>query len=163
MATQMLRGTPIQYEPKRVNRFVLEFPTELNIESYQVQKTTRPKVKINPVKIEYLNTASYVAGKYEWEPMTISFIDSIGPSTSGKLMQYARLMFESYTGRMGYAAGYMKDLVLKALDPQGVEVEKWILYEVLVVNLEFGENDHANDELQTITMTIQPRYCELAY
>jgi len=161
--TQMQRGMPIQFEPKKVNRFVLEFPNELNIESWLVQTSGRPKMKINPVKIDYLNSASYVAGKYEWEAITIKFIDPIGPSTSSKIMEWVRLHAESMTGRMGYAAGYMKDLIIKSLDPVGTDVEKWVLHESMITAIDFGDNDHGNDELQMVTITVQPRFCELSY
>jgi hypothetical protein len=42
-------------------------------------------------------------------------------------MEWVRLHAESVTGRMGYAAGYKKDVDLEMLDPTGVAVEKWIL------------------------------------
>lgn len=161
--TQMLRGTPIQYEPLRVNRFSIGFPNELNIEEWLVQTSGRPKMKINPVKIDYMNTAFYVAGKYEWDPIDIKFIDPIGPSSSNKLMDWVRLHAESLTGREGYAAGYKKDLILKSLDPAGNEVQKWVLYQCMVTNIDFGDNDHGNDELQMVTITLQPDFCELAY
>jgi hypothetical protein len=42
-------------------------------------------------------------------------------------MEWVRLCAESVTGRMGYAAGYKKNVDLEMLDPTGVVVEKWIL------------------------------------
>lgn len=162
-ATTMLRGTPIEYELKRVNRFRLEFPSELGIEVWQCQTAQRPKININAVEIPYLNTVNYVAGQYKWEPLTVTLIDPIGPSSSQQLMEWIRLHAESFTGRMGVAAGYKKNLVLKALSPAGVAVEKWTLYECMVTNADFGDNDHSNDGLQIVTFTIQPFFCEQNY
>ena len=78
----MFRPVPVEQEPKRNNRFVLEFPTELGIESFLVQTSGKPTIEINETEIPYMNTFTYVAGKYKWAPIDIEFIDVIGPSTT---------------------------------------------------------------------------------
>lgn len=159
MAQELVRGVPFQYEPKRENRFYAEFPDELGIEVWKVQSFKRPTLEINSVEIPFINETNYVAGKYKWQQMDITFIDTIGPSTSTQLMEWVRLHAESLTGRMGYAAGYKKNINLKSLDPTGVEVEKWFIEQAMIVNVDFGNNDMASDELQMITVTIQPYRC----
>lgn len=160
---EMLRGIPFDFEPKRENRFFAEFSNELGIEVWKVQTFKRPTLNINSVEIPYLNEFNYVAGKYKWGTLDITFIDTIGPSTSNQLMEWVRLHAESLTGRMGYAAGYKKNINLKALDPTGVEVEKWFIEQAQIVDVDFGTNDHSSDELQKITVTIQPWRCILNY
>lgn len=156
---ELLRGIPVDFEPKRKNRFILEFPTELGIEVWKVQSCTRPKLEINPVEVHWINTVNYVAGKGKWGPVDITFIDTQGPSTSTQLMEWVRLEFESLTGRMGYAAGYKKTLILKALDPTGVEVEKWEMRECMITNIDFGENAQDDDGLAMVNITVQPFMC----
>lgn len=156
---ELLRGIPVDFEPKRKNRFILEFPTELGIEVWKVMSTTRPKLEINPVEVHWINTVNYVAGKGKWASMDIEFIDTQGPSTTTQLMEWVRLEFESLTGRMGYAAGYKKTLILKSLDPTGVEVEKWELRECMITNVDFGDNNHEDDGIQTVKITVQPFMC----
>lgn len=160
---ELLRGIPVDYEPKRKNRFVLEFPTELGIEVWKVQSVTRPKLTVNSVEVHWINTVDTVAGKGQWQPMDIEFIDTQGPSTSTQTMEWVRLCFETLTGRMGYAAGYKKTLILKGLDPTGVEVEKWELRGCWPTNIEFGENSQEDDGLQTVKITVQPFQCILNY
>ena len=157
----MIRGIPMEYEPKRVNRFFAEFSDELGIEVWQIQKFKRPSMNINSVEIDYLNHKNYVAGKYEWESMQITFLDPIGPSTSQQLMEWVRLHAESLTGRMGYAAGYKKNILLKSLDPVGVEVEKWFIEQAMITSIDFGENTYDDDALTEITLDIQPFRCIL--
>jgi len=159
--SELIRGIPFEYEPKRNNRFFAEFSDELGIEVWKIQKFKRPKMTINSVEIPFVNEKNYVAGQYAWESMGITFLDPIGPSTSQQLMEWVRLHAESLTGRMGYAAGYKKNILLKALDPTGVEVEKWFLEQCMITDIDFGENDYGNDELQNITLTIQPWRCIL--
>jgi hypothetical protein len=162
MAT-LLRGTPIQYELKRENRFFLQFPTELNIESWLVHMVKRPEYKSNNVEIPYFNTKFHVIGQYTWSEFEIEFIDPIGPSTSQKLMEWVRLHSESLTGRQGYAAGYKKDLVLVAADPVGFTVEKWVMYQCQIIGADFGNNTYESDGLQKPKLTIQPDFCEQSF
>jgi hypothetical protein len=161
MAGEMIRGIPFEYEPKRVNRFFAEFPDELGIEVWKVQKFKRPSMKINKVEIDFMNEKNYVAGRYTWDEMTIDFLDPIGPSSSQQLMEWVRLHAESLTGRMGYAAGYKKNILLKELDPTGVEVSKFFLEQCQIVSIDFGDNDYSSDDLSKITLTIQPWRCIL--
>ncbi|MFW5847406.1 MAG: hypothetical protein ACOCVF_00605 [bacterium] len=158
-SASMIRGIPFNIEPKRENRFIIEFPTELGIEVWKVQKIKKPQLTINSVPIHYMNQENYVAGKYNWEPMDMTFIDTIGPSTSTQLMEWVRLEAESLTGREGYAAGYKKTLILKQLDPTGVVVDKWTLEECMITSVDFGQNDHESDAVAMVDVTIQPWRC----
>jgi hypothetical protein len=156
---ELLRGIPVDYEPKRKNRFVLEFPIELGIETWKVQSCTAPKFEQNAVEINYMNVVDYVAGRGKWGPADITLIDTQGPSTTTQLMEWVRLAHESLTGRQGYAAGYKKTLILKALDPTGVEVEKWEMRQCMITSLDMGEFTYDDDGLRIITMTVQPFFC----
>ena len=158
----MFRPIPIEQEPKKKNRFVLEFPTELGIESYLVQTAGKPAIEIGSVEIPYMNTSTWVAGRYKWGTMDIEFLDVIGPSTTQKVMEWVRLHAESATGRMGYAVGYKKNLVLKALDPTGVEVEKWTLIGSFITNASFDSVDYGDEEILRVKITIQPDRCLLS-
>ena len=155
----LTRGIPFDYEPKRENRFFAEFPTELGIDVWKIQEFKRPTLKINSVEIPYINESNWVAGRYTYDEMDIVLIDTIGPSTSQQAMEWVRLHLEPLTGRMGYAAGYKKDIVLKQLDPTGVPIDKWTLEQCMITNIDFGKNDMSSDELQTITITVQPYRC----
>lgn len=154
---------PINFEPKRNNRFFLEFPTELGVEVWKVREVKRPVMEINSVEIPYMNETNYVAGRYKWNAMDIVLIDPIAPSSSTQLMEWVRLHAESLTGRMGYAVGYKKDLILKAVDPTGVEIEKWLIEQAMITNVDFGTNEQSDDEVQTVSFTIQPYRCILNY
>ncbi|MFW6219259.1 MAG: hypothetical protein ACOC33_00195 [bacterium] len=160
---QMTRGIPFQYEPKRENRFVVEFPTELGIETWKVQTVKKPVLNINSVEIPFMNESQWVSGRYTWQEIEISFIDTIGPSTSTQLMEWVRLHAESLTGRQGYKAGSAKDLIIKELDPTGVEISKWLLEQCIITNIDFGNGDYGSDALLMVTLTLQPYRCILNY
>ena len=75
----LLMKMPIPYEPKRQNRFILRFPSSLGINEWFVESSARPHIVINPVPIPFLNTETYVAGKFTWQTIPAVFRDPIGP------------------------------------------------------------------------------------
>ena len=159
----LLMKMPVPFEPKRKNRFILRFPSSLGINEWYVTSTSRPKAKINTTEIPFLNTSTYVAGRFTWEEISVQFKDPIGPSASQALMEWFRLHAESVTGRMGYAAGYKKNVELEMLDPTGVVVEKWILEGCFLTSLNFGDLNYSQDELATIDAELRMDRCIQVY
>ncbi len=159
----LLMKMPVPYEPKKKNRVILRFPSSLGINEWFVISTSRPKVTINEVEIPFLNTSTYVAGRFNWESIDVTFKDPIGPSAAQALMEWVRLHAESVTGRMGYAAGYKKDIELEMLDPTGVVVEKWILQGTFLTNVDFGSLEYSDDEIADISATLRMDRCILVY
>ena len=154
---------PIPYEPKRQNRFIMRFPSSLGINEWFVESTSRPSIKIASTEIQFLNTSTYVAGRFTWDEIPVKFRDPIGPSAAQALMEWVRLHAESVTGRMGYAAGYKRDIDLELLDPTGVVVEKWILYGTFLTSVNFGTLAYNTDALADISASLRPDRCVLVY
>jgi hypothetical protein len=159
----LLMKMPLPYEPKRKNRFILRFPSSLGINEWYVESTKRPSIKIGATPIPFLNTETYVAGRFTWDTINVTFRDPIGPSAAQALMEWVRLHAESVTGRMGYAAGYKKDIDLELLDPTGVVVEKWILQGTFLIGVDFQDLNYTQDGLATIQATLRPDRCILVY
>jgi hypothetical protein len=159
----LLMKMPIPYEPKRQNRFILRFPSTLGINEWFVESTSRPKLTIGATEIQFLNTSTWVAGRFNWGEISVKFRDPIGPSASQALMEWVRLCAESVTGRMGYAAGYKKNVDLELLDPTGVVVEKWILEGAWLTNVDFGSLGYSTDGIAEINATLRPDRCILVY
>ena len=159
----MLMKMPVPYEPNRQNRFIIRFPSSLGINEWFVESASRPSIKIAPTEIQFLNTSTFVAGRFNWDPITVKFRDPIGPSAAQALMEWVRLCAESVTGRMGYAAGYKKNVDIEMLDPTGVVVEKWILEGTFLTDVGFGTLDYKSDGLADISATLRMDRCILVY
>lgn len=151
----LLMRMPVPYEPLRKNRFILRFPDELGIQEWWVSTTSRPKYTSAEVEIPFLNTSTYVIGRFNWESIQVTFRDPIGPSATQALMEWVRLHSETVTGRQGYAAGYKKDIELEMLDPTGVVVQKWILQGTQLNDVDFGSLDYSSSDLADITATLR--------
>jgi hypothetical protein len=66
----LLMRMPFQYEPKKKNRFILTFDSSLGINSWYVEKASRPSIKIDTKEIKFLNTETYVAGSFAWDTIS---------------------------------------------------------------------------------------------
>ena len=161
--SDMLTKMPLHYEPLKNNRWIMRFPSDLGINEWTLVSASRPHIQQNAKEIQFLNTSTYVLGRYLWSSINVVLRDPIGPSSSQAVMEWVRLHSESITGRQGYAAGYKRDLELEMLDPTGVVVQKWILKNCMVSDANFGNLSYSDDEVSQITLTIQPDYCVLAY
>ena len=159
----LLMKMPVPYEPKKQNRFILRFPSSLGINEWFVMSASRPTINIGEVEIPFLNTSTWVAGRFTWDAIDVTFKDPIGPSAAQALMEWVRLHAESVTGRMGYAAGYKKNVELEMLDPAGVVIEKWILEGTFLTNVGFGSLDYSSEDIAEITATLRPDRCILVY
>ena len=127
----LLMKMPVPYEPKRKNRFIMKFPSDLGIAEWIVSSAARPSITINEVEIPFLNTKTFA------------------------LMEWVRLHAESVTGRMGYAAGYKKKVDLFMLDPTGAIVENWELRGTMLTNVNFGDLDYSGDDLADVSATLR--------
>ena len=161
--SDLLSRMPLEQEVLRNNRFLMRFPSDLGIQEAWVASTSRPTISQSATEIPFINTSTWVVGRYKWESMTITVRDPIGPSASQAIMEWVRLHSESATGRQGYAVAYKRDLVLQMLDPTGAAISQWIIKNAFITSASGGDLSYEDDNLSTWTLTIQPDYCILSY
>lgn len=124
------------FEPKKNNRWIVNFSPELGLENWVVQMIDRPVI-----------TAGY-DGKITIKDINVTLIDPIGPSSSEKV--YKCLMDKtifSYT--------------LEMLDPVNKGVEKWEMSDCIIKQADFGVLSYLDDRITTIKLIIEPRKFEL--
>jgi len=95
--------------------------------------------------------------------MTLNLYDPITPSGAQAVMEWARLGYESVTGRAGYADFYKKDVTLNLLGPVGDIVGEWIIKGAFVQNSNFGQYNWSQDQAVEITLTLAMDYCVLNF
>ena len=159
----LLYKAPLVYEPLRKNRFIFSFPSDTGIQSWWVSTSSLPSINQNATEIQFMNTSTWVLGRYTWEDITITFRQFIGPSTSQALMEWIRLESESVTGRQGYAAGYKRNITISMTDPTGVVVQKWVLINAFPTTVNFGDLAYDTDDISTAEMTIKYDFAILVY
>lgn len=161
--SDLLLKMPLNYEPLKKNRWLFRFPSDLGIQEWWMTSASRPSITQRDVEIPFLNTSTYVLGRYTWETIEVNLRDPIGPSATQAVMEWVRLHSESVTGRQGYAAGYKRDVEIEMLDPTGVTVQKWVLKNCMVTNVNFGDLNYDSDDLANISMTLRFDYAICLY
>ena len=148
------------FEPKVSNRFIMYID---GIPSYMVKSVTSPSFTDGVIKLDHINTYRKIRGKREWQNMTLSLYDPITPSGAQAVMEWARLGYESVTGRAGYSDFYKKDITLNMLGPVGDIVGEWIIKGAFVASSNFGTYNWSTDEAISVEMTLTMDYCVLNF
>jgi hypothetical protein len=161
--SDLLLKMPTQFEPKRKNRFLVRFPAELGIQEWWLVSAARPSITQNEVELQFLNTSTWVIGRFTWNTIDVVLRDPIGPSAMQAVMEWVRLHSESATGRQGYAAGYKKLVEIEMLDPTGVVIEKWVMEGTMLTNMSGGDLSMSDDEVATVQLTLRPDRCILIF
>lgn len=148
------------FEPKVTNRFYMYIN---GIPSYMVKSVSSPSFTDGVIKLDHINTYRKIRGKREWQNMTLSLYDPITPSGAQAVMEWARLGYESVTGRAGYSDFYKKDITLNALGPVGDIVGEWVIKGAFVVSSNFGTYNWSTDEAINVELQIAMDYCVLNF
>jgi len=148
------------FEPKVTNRFIMYID---GIPSYMIKSAASPSFTDGVIKLDHINTYRKIRGKREWQNMTLNLYDPITPSGAQAVMEWARLGYESVTGRAGYSDFYKKDVTLNVLGPVGDIVGEWIIKGAFVVSSNFGAYNWSTDEAINVELQLAMDYCILNF
>ena len=148
------------FEPKVQNRFYMVID---GIESFMVKNVAAPSFTDEVVKLDHINSYRKIRGKREWGEMAMTLYDPITPSGAQQCMEWARLSYESVTGRAGYSDFYKKDITFNLLGPVGDIVEEWTLKGAYVEAANFGAMDYATSDPVEIALTLKYDYAILQF
>lgn len=159
----ILSKIPMVYEPLRNNRFVIKFPSELGLLAFEVVSSGMPTITQGTTELAFMNTSTWVLGRYTWDDLDITFRNLVGVSSAQAVMEWIRLGSESVTGRQGYAAGYKKNITIELLDPTGVTVQKWLLINAFLFKASFGSLKYDDDAVNEISCSVKYDYAVLVF
>jgi hypothetical protein len=148
------------FEPKVANRFIMYID---GIPSYMVKSAASPSFTDGVIKLDHINTYRKIRGKREWQNMTLSLYDPVTPSGAQAVMEWARLGYESVTGRAGYSDFYKKDVTLNSLGPVGDIVGEWIIKGAFVVSSNFGQYNWSTEDAINVELQLAMDYCVLNF
>ncbi len=148
------------FEPKVQNRFALFVD---GIPSFMVKNVTAPNFTDNVIKLDHINSYRKIRGKRDWANMDMTLYAPITPSGAQAVMEWARLSYESVTGRAGYSDFYKKDLTLNILGPVGDIIGEWVIKGAFIETANFGQYDWSVDEVVDLQISIAMDYCVLNF
>lgn len=150
------------FEPKVANRFILR-AGDSPLDAFMVKSIASPSFEDEEIILHHINTYRKIRGKRTWNDISMTLYDPITPSAAQAVMEWARLSYESVTGRAGYSDFYKKDIGLKVLGPVGDVVSEWSIKGAFVKSANFGEYDWSSSDAISIELTIGMDYCILEY
>lgn len=135
---------------------------DLTIQTINVQ---RPNLEKTEVAIHRYNSTAYVAGKHEWQPMSMTFEDDINGLASNVLKAQVetqqRIIGNSlgqdgrYLNTAATGSDYKFSVTLEQLDGDEGIVEMWVLEGVWVKSADFGELDMSSSEAVKVQVTLR--------
>jgi hypothetical protein len=138
------RAVNVAYEPRRTNRFIVDFPYMFNIPSYTVKKINKPKL-------------TFKDNTYVWSNILIEFIDLIGPSTSRGIFEMIQFC-KNYQIAIDQNQPLFNFTIID-LDPTGVGVGTWTIEVKEISSVDFGDCEYDNPGLQICKLSIKPLNC----
>lgn len=140
------------FEPILQHRFIMYID---GIPSFMIKSIDGIGFDDGEVTIDHINSYFKIRAKRRWNDLTVSLYNPVSPSGAQAVMEWARLQYETVTGRGGYADFYWKDLTFNAIDPAGSIVNEWIIKKAFIKNVSsFGSFDWSADDYTTIQMTL---------
>lgn len=150
------------FEPKVKNRFVMRMG-DSSIPAFMVRMANAPGFTDEEVILHHINSYRKIRGKRTWRDLSLTLYDPITPAGSQAVMEWARLSYETVTGRAGYSDFYKKDLSLDILGPVGDVVGQWIIKGAFVKEANFGDYDWSSSDTIEISMTLAMDSCILNF
>lgn len=153
-------------QPKLKNRWRVTFANlgggaDSQPLSLQAVTLTRPVLSFEEVQLDRYNARAYVAGKYTFEPMTITFEDDVS-STATQVLQEQIQNQQFLIGAEGQwlaASGegslYKFVTYLDLLDGNEQVTEKWTVEGCFIQNIDYMDLDYAASEAVQITVTLR--------
>lgn len=113
-----------------------------------VKTTKRPDFNVSDsdTMVNFLHEQSIYAGKPKVaNSIDVTFRDATGPRNGnysydvmGTLYEWARLVYDPYTGTMGFKTEYEGTMLLDMLDPHGDIIESWTFWRLWPKNITGG-------------------------
>ncbi len=169
--------TELKNEPKRNYRFKVQFTglnTNLNAGNttdivWWAKKVTKPAFTVGETTHKLLNHTFHFPSTVTWEPVTLTMVDPINPSTTNlmlNLLQAAGYKLPSAaidTGTvnkslMGTALGTVS---IVHLDAEGGALETWTLKNVFIKSVKFSDLDYDSEDLSTCDLELRYDWAEL--
>jgi hypothetical protein len=158
-------GTQVLLMPKLGYRFrvtLLNFGVESAVElTKQVQDVSRPTVNFGEIEIPIYNSRVYIAGRYEFDPVSLTLRDDASGQVQRLVGQQVQKQFdfmEQASARSGIDYKFtMRIEILDggngALTPQVLDTFE--LYGCFVTSAEYGELAYDSEDPVTVALTIR--------
>ena len=158
-------------EPKRIFRWLLSFANNGpdGVAEYLVKKASRPSWSVTESTHQFLNHTFYYPGRVEYDEMSVTIVDSVSPNgavimrnilaNAGYILPSDAETNHTTLSKKGYVQGAgLGAIQLKQLDHDGNQLERYLLHNAWIKNVNLNEVDYESDDLLNIDITLRYDY-----
>lgn len=149
----LMRGTH-DWTPKLTNRFFFSFEEDPTTKLL-CRSVNRPSLNFNDVRVPHPNKTRYEKGKGEHDPVNVTLLDYVTPSSAQFVEEWVKTHSEMITGRDGYSAFFRRTCTIEVFGPVGDVVERWDYLNCKINSVDYGALDWDSDEPVQITLTVR--------
>jgi len=127
----------------------------------QVMDFTRPNLSFGEIEIPIYNSRIYLAGKHEWQPVTVNFRDDASGSVAKLLGEQLQKQMD-FVEQASAASGIDYKFITRCEVLDGGNgastpnvLETWELYGCYLSSVDYGSLDYASNDPATIQMTVR--------
>jgi len=153
-------------QPKLKNRWRVTFANlgggaDSQPLSMQAITMTRPTLNFEEIQLDRYNSRAWVAGKYTFEPVTLTVEDDVTGTASqviNEQLQAQQWLIGAegqWLAAAGEGAAYKYVTYLDLLDGNDQVIEKWTLEGCWLQNVDYTDLDYSASEAVQINMTIR--------
>lgn len=129
--------------------------------TFQAITCDRPKLGFEKITLDRYNSRAYIAGKYQFEPINVTFEADIG----GRVSSVIRAQLESQQQIIGMGSAprlpsalrgqdYKFSITQEVLDGDNTPLEIWYIEGAYIENADFTDLDYSASETIKITLTL---------
>lgn len=157
-------------EPKRQFRWLLYIA---GMPQFIVKEVKKPSFTVASTPHDFLNYKFHYPGRVEWQDVQVTIVDPVQPDSTASLVKILEaagyVLPDKYTTQPNEPRTISKEAFVNGLGGQiqlvqfgantGAQeenvLEKWILNNPFLTNVDFGNLSYASDDLVNISMTIK--------
>jgi len=157
-------------EPMRAFRWWMRIGSDANgIESYTIKTVKKPSFAISETQHQYVAHTFYYPGRITWNPVDITFVDPVDPSTSKNLKaMLAGAGYKSPTTEEAAKKSFSKktfgdtigEVTIHQIDTEGNDITggQWSLINPFITSADFGQLDYSSEDLVVNSITLRYDY-----
>ena len=153
-------------DPKRQYRWIL---VNDHIPLYTLKSVSKPSFSVTQAEHRFLNHTYYYPGRVEWQTITMSLADPVGPDAAATVTNiindsgYAPATNDQELSTMsrGAATAALGEVQIQQLDSEGNVLETWTLWNAFIVDVKYGDLDYEGDDLTAIELELRYDYAHL--